>query len=124
MGRAETGRRGEEAACRFLTERGHVILERNWRSGHLEIDIISLSSDGLHIVEVKTRVAPVEAAPEENVRYGKQRHLVAAAQRYLHDKDDARLSGLEVFFDIIAITLDEGTEQIAYFPQAFLPIYV
>ena len=123
-GRAETGRRGEDAACRYLAARGHVILERNWRSGHWEIDIITLAQDGLHIVEVKTRVAPVAAQPEENVRYGKQRNLVAAAQRYLHNKNDERLSGLEVFFDVIAITLDEGAEEIAYFPQAFLPIYV
>ena len=46
MGRAQTGRTGEDAACRYLTEQGHTILERNWRSGHLEIDIISLAPDG------------------------------------------------------------------------------
>ena len=52
MGRAETGRRGEDAACRYLAARGHVILERNWRSGHLEIDIISLAQDGRYHVSV------------------------------------------------------------------------
>ena len=123
MGTAQTGRRGEDAACRYLTGLGHTVLERNWRSGHLEIDIISLAQDGLHIVEVKTRVAPVAAPPEENVRYDKQRHLARAAQRYLHLKDDRKLSGLEVFFDIVAVTLKGDCEEIAYFPQAFIPIY-
>ena len=124
MGRAQTGRAGEDAACRYLMEQGHTILERNWRSGHREIDIISLAPDGLHIVEVKTRVAPAAAPPQDNVRYDKQRHLVSAAQRYLHEKDDRKLSGLEVFFDVIAVTLNGDCADIAYFPQAFIPIYV
>ena len=35
------GRRGEDVACEFLEELGHQIVRRNYRSGHLEIDIIS-----------------------------------------------------------------------------------
>ena len=124
MGRAQTGKRGEDAACRYLSGLGHAILERNWRSGHLEIDIISLAPDGLHVVEVKTRVAPAAAPPQDNVGYDKQRHLVSAARRYLRQKDDRKLSGLEVFFDIVAVTLEGDCEEIAYFPQAFIPIYV
>ena len=124
MGRAQTGRTGEDAACRYLTEHGQTILERNWRSGHLEIDIISLAPDGLHIVEVKTRTAPAAAPPQDNVGYGKQKNLAGAARRYLHEKDDRKLSGLEVFFDVIAVTLNGDCADIAYFPQAFIPIYV
>ena len=45
-----TGRRGEDEACRYLRDRGHEIIRRNWRCGHLEIDIISLDPEGLHIV--------------------------------------------------------------------------
>lgn len=124
MGRAQTGKTGEDAACRYLAERGHTILERNWRSGHLEIDVISLAPDGLHIVEVKTRMAPAAAPPQDNVGYSKQKHLAGAARRYLHEKDDRKLSGLEVFFDVIAVTLNGDCADIAYFPQAFIPIYV
>ena len=53
--RQKLGQVGEELACRYLTEIGHTVIERNWRSGHLEIDVISISPDGIHFVEVKTR---------------------------------------------------------------------
>ena len=85
-GRAEIGRRGEDIACRYLIEKGHTILERNWRSGHLEVDIISLDREGLHFVEVKSRVAPFSAAPEESVGYVKQKRIIAAAERYIHSR--------------------------------------
>ena len=39
--KTEIGQRGEDAAVRFLYSQGFEILERNWRSGHLEIDIIA-----------------------------------------------------------------------------------
>lgn len=41
--RMELGRRGEDVACEFLTGKGHTIVQRNFRAGHLEIDIISLT---------------------------------------------------------------------------------
>jgi putative endonuclease len=46
---------------------GHTILERNWRSGHLEIDIISFDKDGTHFVEVKTRSRSIQALSQEYV---------------------------------------------------------
>ena len=57
--KSQIGRHGEDLVCRFLMESGHCILERNFRSGHLEIDIITLDRNGIHFVEVKTRRAPV-----------------------------------------------------------------
>ena len=61
------GRRGEDVACGFLESMGHRIVARNYRTGHLEIDIISTDVNGVHFVEVKSRMAPVAVAPEENV---------------------------------------------------------
>ena len=56
----ELGRKGEEIVCKYLIDNGHTILERNWRCGHLEIDIISINKIGIHFVEVKSRVAPMQ----------------------------------------------------------------
>ena len=53
--RRDLGRLGEDIACDLLRKMGHTILERNYRNGHLEIDIISIDADGIHFVEVKTR---------------------------------------------------------------------
>lgn len=122
----QTGRKGEDEACTFLAGRGHTVIERNWRKGHLEVDIISLAPDGLHIVEVKTRTAPVMAAPEANVNEAKQRHLAKAAQCYLHSTRRKLFRGdTEVFFDVLTVVFDtDNTTVINYYPKAFIPIYV
>ena len=123
--RMEIGRMGEDVACGFLTEKGHTIVQRNYRCGHLEIDIITLDRNGVHFVEVKSRVAPVAAAPEENVTAAKQRKVADAALRFLHKSKDERLAGdLEVNFDVVAVTFDGAEEIVEWFPNAFYPVYV
>jgi len=123
--RMELGRRGEDVACGFLTGKGHIIVQRNFRSGHLEIDIISLDKNGVHFVEVKSRVAPVMVSPEENVTAGKQRKVADAALRYLHTTKDNRISAdMEVNFDVVAVTFDGGKEIVEWFPNAFYPMYL
>lgn len=119
------GRRGEDVACGFLSGKGHTIVERNYRSGHLEIDIITLDKDGVHFVEVKSRVAPVAVSPEENVTAAKQKKVADAALRYLHTSKDKRLSAdLEVSFDVVAVTFDGGGEIVEWFPNVYYPMYL
>ena len=123
--RMELGRRGEDVACEFLTGKGHTIVQRNFRSGHLEIDIISLDRNGVHFVEVKSRVAPVMVSPEENVTMSKQRKVADAALRYLNMAKDKRIPpDAEVNFDIVAVTFDRGKEIVEWFPNAFYPMYL
>ena len=81
------GKMGEDAACRWLQQNGHSVLARNWRGGHVEIDLITADESGLHFVEVKSRKAPVAADPLVNVTPAKQKHLVQAALKYLHSGD-------------------------------------
>lgn len=121
----ELGRRGEDVACEFLTGKGHTIVQRNFRACHLEIDIISLDRNGVHFVEVKSRMAPVAVSPEENVTAAKQRKVAEAASRYLRMSKDKRISGdLEVNFDVVAVTFDGGKEIVEWFPNAFYPMYL
>ena len=124
--RAAVGRRGEEEASRYLTRLGHRILARNWRGGHLELDIVTLAGNELHFVEVKSRVAPVMAEPQRNVGREKQRRLVAAAQAFLHAEDRKELpADLEVFFDVMSVVFyGAGADfEIEYYPKAFIPLY-
>lgn len=121
--RAVTGRMGEDEVCDYLIKNGHTILERNYRCGHLEIDIISLSSDGIHFVEVKSRKTPMMARPEESVGRVKQKRVAAAAARYLAAKDGGRFSSMEAFMDVAAVTFDGKRTIINYIPNAYLPMY-
>lgn len=123
--RMKLGKMGEDLACEYLVNLGHTIVERNWRSGHYEIDIISTEGGTLHFVEVKSRVAPVSAAPEENVGFRKQQKLVRAAQLYLHsDTKKKKISDLEIDFDIISVIFEGGKTDITFFPKAYIPFYL
>ena len=117
----ERGRRGEDAAAAYLAAAGHRILERNWRSGHLEVDIISETPDAIHFVEVKARTLPCQAPPEENVGPVKQKRITAAALGYIHRKN---CFGKEVFFDVISVVYSASGTKIEYFPQAWIPMYL
>lgn len=122
-GKGKLGKAGEDEVCHYLIDRGHTILKRNWRSGKQEIDIISLTSDGIHFVEVKSRTAPVQGEPEEAVNAVKQRNMVKAARRFISAKEDELSGSLEIWFDVAAVTFDGGDIRINYFPGAFVPIY-
>ena len=122
--RQVTGKKGEDMACDLLAGRGHTILERNYRVGHLEIDIISVSADGIHFVEVKARRESIQAPPQDNVDHVKQRRIAAAAKGYLRSRKGLPFNGCECHFDVIAVIFKDNTAQVDYFPDAYIPIYV
>jgi putative endonuclease len=119
--RSKIGEVGEQMACDFLQTRGHQILDRNWRSGHLELDIVSEGPDGLHFVEVKARTAPVTTSVSDQVNTIKQKRISAAALQYLNKN---HLDGKEVYFDIVSVLFDGRETIVRYFPQAWIPMYV
>lgn len=114
----ETGRRGEEVAAAWLEARGFRVVERNWRSGHKEVDLVVESRYAVHIVEVKTLTPPLQALPAEKVDAAKQARLVAAARRLIAERHIDR----EVQFDVVAVVLDDGEPRVEYIPEAFYPI--
>lgn len=122
--RCNLGKQGEDIACRLLEGMGHTILARNWRSGHLEIDIISIDSTGIHFVEVKTRRLNVQAPPEENVDRAKQRRIASAAGRFLKSGKGLPYGDHECSFDIVAVTFEGGKANTEWFPQAYIPMYL
>ena len=122
--RQTLGKRGEDVACRYLESIGHTILERNWRSGHLEIDIISFDSSGIHFVEVKSRQKNIQAPPQENVNTAKQKNITKGALKYLNTVRGTGHRGMECFFDVIAITVVGKEARIEWIPQAYIPLYI
>lgn len=95
----ELGRAGENKAAEYLVQEGYVILERNWRLKHKELDIICQKDGLLVVVEVKTRELP-EERPGELLDFRKRRSICRAADAYIK----VRKLNMEVRFDLILLT--------------------
>jgi len=108
--------------CHYLLGKGYVVLDRNWRIGHLEVDVIAMASDGVHFVEVKSRTAPAAAPPEMNAGKRKMQRVAKAAVAWMAEHRE--LSGNEIWLDVAAVMFDGGSVDISYYPGAYVPIYV
>jgi putative endonuclease len=101
MQHIEKGQRGEDLAADFLSGKGYRIVERNWRSGRGEIDLIAWQDELLVFVEVKTRRNEAFGPPESAVDTKKQQVLVRTAGAYMEQISYE----WAVRFDVIAIIL-------------------
>jgi len=81
------GRHGEELAARHLAARGYEILERNWRCGAGELDLVARDGACLAFVEVRTRRGQELGSPEESITAAKQARLINLAEAYLQEHE-------------------------------------
>ena len=106
------GHKYEEQAARFYQQSGFVVLDRNWRASHKEIDLIVRKDDLIVFVEVKSSRTNKFGHPVERVDKTKVKNLTEAAQRYLIDKG---IEGCDFRFDVVTFIND----QLEHFPGAF-----
>lgn len=113
----DLGKAGENAAVAYLESRDYVIRHRNWRKGHLELDIVAAHANELVIVEVKTRSNRDFTDPEDAVDFSKIKRTVRAADAYmkLYQIDTS------VRFDIITVVGVDGEFTIDHLKEAFHP---
>jgi putative endonuclease len=104
-----TGQSGEVLAAAWLTSREYLVLHRNWRHRHWEIDIIASRNNILHFIEVKTRTSLQYGYPEEKVTPKKLKFLIDASAEYLY----LNPQWTRVQFDILSINIT-GSE-VKYF---------
>jgi len=111
----EFGKMGEQMTARYLTDKGYIILEHNYRRGHLEIDLIALDGDELVIVEVKSRAYDNILQPEAAVDHKKRQALIRLANEYVksHNRKE------NVRFDIITVVSKEGGAEIKHLKNAY-----
>lgn len=101
--RQELGRKGEEAAVRYLKSRGYAIVKRNWFCRFGEADTIARDPEGtLCFIEVKTRQSVEAGLPEEAITRSKQSRYERIALCYMMVTDDWDDND-SVRFDAIAI---------------------
>ncbi len=125
----ELGRLGEQMATKYLEDNGYTILERNYRRGHLEIDIIALDPHSefsapysdkknlgdLVFIEVKTRAQDTLLQPEDAVDHKKRLNMIRLGNQYVQShgrRENVRL-------DVIAIVSGENGIELKHIKNAF-----
>lgn len=98
-----------------LRQKGYKILERNYRHGKSEIDLIAKGEGLLIFVEVKTRSSNTFGFPEEFVSENQQKAIIRAANHYVEEID---WKG-DIRFDIMAIIVKQTVMQIEHLKDAF-----
>lgn len=75
---------GEDLASKFLQNKGYKILERNFRKGYGELDIIAIEqrTKTLVFIEVKTRTNSDFGSPFEAITPWKLKSIIKTAQFY------------------------------------------
>lgn len=100
MHNKELGARGEEAAARFLANRGYEILDRNWTCAAGEADIVARDANVIVFVEVKTRSDASMGFPAEAVTAKKRQRYERIACLYL---ERHAFTEMLVRFDVISL---------------------
>lgn len=112
----KTGDKGEQLAVDFLIKAGYSILDRNFRSGKSEIDIIAELKDFIVFIEVKTRSEFQNNNPGDLLSHAQQNRITNAAHDYIITKD----IDLEARFDLMIVVLEQGNKtKIEHIEDAF-----
>lgn len=114
--RKARGRMGEDAAARHLRAQGLRILDRNWRRGRLELDIVCAEGDAVVFVEVKTRDADGPASPTDALTPRKRGACIRAARAWLaaHDAWDRPCR-----FDVVGVVCHGSNHTLEHYRHAF-----
>jgi putative endonuclease len=118
MGEAhELGRRGEALAARILRARGWTIVDRNYRAGHREIDLVARRGPIVAFIEVKTRTDCAFGHPLAAITRRKRLEIARVARRWLRAYGRP---GDTYRFDAIAVTWPaHGMPSIEHTPDAW-----
>jgi len=112
----ELGRSGEALAAELLERSGWTILERNFRFGHKEIDLVARRGRTVAFVEVKTRGGTNCGHPLDAVD-GRKRAQVARVAHYWVQRHGRPADRYR--FDAIAIRWEGGRPNVEHIEDAW-----
>ncbi len=110
------GSAGEDAAVKHLKSLGYLIVERNFKTRFGEVDVIARDGKTTVFVEVKRRESGTHGRAAEFVSPAKMRKVVGAARVFAARHG---LSESPIRFDVVAIDLIDGREQLRHHRGAF-----
>ena len=120
--RQKLGIRGEEIASKWFEFKGWAILDRRFRSGHRDLDLVACRADDtsagrlVAFVEVRTRLSSDFGTPAETVGWKKQREVIRSARAWLASN---KRSGDSYRFDVLGIVIGDGRIRVQHVPDAF-----
>ena len=101
-GNKPLGDRGEQLAAEHLESAGWVVLHRNFRVGHREVDLVARRGEVVAFVEVKTRAGLGYGHPLEAITAKKRREIQQVAgvwvERHGRPGDVYRYDAVAVLF--------------------------
>ena len=114
------GLRGERIAEEWLVGKGWRVVERRFRSGHRDIDLVveRVGAEGrlIAFVEVKTRVSSGYGGPLGAVHWKKQREMARAARDWM----SRERGGTAIFrFDVVGVIYGQGPVEVIHIENAF-----
>lgn len=107
---------GERVAERWLRRCGWRVVQRRFRSGHRDIDLIAELGGMVAFIEVKARSGRAFGDPVEAVNWRKRRELVRSASCWI---DRHGRPGESYRFDVIGVLLDGESVRIRHIENAF-----
>lgn len=117
----DLGKLGEQEAEIYLRRKGYTILEKDWKFGKKDIDIIALDETGsiLVFVEVKTRRDDDFIEPEQAVDRKKIYNIGTSANAYIKMKNVPN----DLRFDIITVIgVNKDNLRVEHIEDAFNPL--
>jgi putative endonuclease len=99
---------GEDIVCKYLEEKGYLVIERNYRGKKGEIDIIARDGNIIVFIEVKSwKTIPISEA-EFSMSIMKKRRIINSAEQYIFE-NSKKISNFDIRFDFIFVNTVKNT---------------
>ena len=114
--RQALGEFGERIAERWLRQRGWRLVQRRFRSGHRDIDLVVENEGLVAFVEVKARQGDTFGDPVAAVNWKKQKELGRSARVWIarHGRKEEAYR-----FDVVGVLVDGERVRIRHVENAF-----
>jgi putative endonuclease len=110
------GELGERIAERWLRRRGWRIVQRRFRAGHRDIDLVVERDGTVAFVEVKARKGTEFGGPVQAVDHRKRRQLERSAIVWI-DRHGQEAESYR--FDVVGVLLDGAAVRVCHVENAF-----
>jgi putative endonuclease len=110
------GELGERIAERWLRRRGWRVVQRRFRNGHRDIDLVVERDGTVVFVEVKARKGAEFGGPVQAVNWRKRRELKRSAMVWI-DRNGRKAESYR--FDVIGVLLNGADVRVCHVENAF-----